>query len=459
MQPTPLRLSQTLRTAFIRARPTRSCPAPARNFSYRQAFLHRPQICTHNLLGFLRGASFYSTEKQSSAPTEHENSPSPPPETEPPSKPSSQHPESSSSSAFPSTHESRRSPLSLRLTHTLDHLQTLLLTSSRRLNDLTGYTSIETLKSEITTLESAVQAARSSLSSARTAYTSAVTTRSTSQREVNSLLQRKHAWSASDLERFTQLYRSDHANEVEEARAQEELAKREREVEELQDRLRMGILKRYHEEQVWSDKIRRMSTWGTWGLMAVNVLLFLVLQVVVEPWRRRRLVRGFKEEVRGLVEDGRGRGAQQQQQQQLPLLAEAIATGDGVNHESKASEGSPETETATQTSTPTSTLTPTTSTIESLQDEPTPLTDISTQPPQPPPPLSSTDLSTEPPISPKGPITTLRSTYTSYRASLASLFSDRAVTLTQRDVTARTLEGFAGGAALVGVLVVVLRPR
>ena len=40
-----------------------------------------------------------------------------------------------------------------------------------------------------------------------------------------------------------------------------------------------------------------MSTWGTWGLMGMNVLLFLVFQIGVEPWRRRRLVKGFEEKV------------------------------------------------------------------------------------------------------------------------------------------------------------------
>ena len=45
-----------------------------------------------------------------------------------------------------------------------------------------------------------------------------------------------------------------------------------------------------------------MSTWGTWGLMGVNVLLFLIFQVLVEPWRRRRLVKGFEEKVKEAIE-------------------------------------------------------------------------------------------------------------------------------------------------------------
>lgn len=45
-----------------------------------------------------------------------------------------------------------------------------------------------------------------------------------------------------------------------------------------------------------------MSTWGTWGLMGVNVLLFLIFQILVEPWRRRRLVKGFEEKVKEAIE-------------------------------------------------------------------------------------------------------------------------------------------------------------
>lgn len=142
-----------------------------------------------------------------------------------------------------------------------------------------------------------LQNTRNSLQQAREAYSAAISQRSTSQREVNELLQRKHAWAPSDLERFTTLYRSDHANEQAESVAKEQLESVERKAEEAASRLSASILARYHEEQIWSDKIRRMSTWGTWGLMGVNVLLFLVFQVLVEPWRRTRLVSGFEDKV------------------------------------------------------------------------------------------------------------------------------------------------------------------
>ncbi|KAL9007719.1 MAG: hypothetical protein Q9173_007076 [Seirophora scorigena] len=184
----------------------------------------------------------------------------------------------------------------------MDTLQSTLANQTQHLNALTGYTPIESLKSSIAAQESHLQDTRSALIAARTAYSQAIKQRSASQREVNELLQRKHMWSPSDLERFTALYRSDHANELHENQSHDALVKAEKEAEEAGQLLSESILKRYHEEQIWSDKIRRMSTWGTWGLMGVNVLLFLIFQIGVEPWRRGRLVRGFEEKVKEALE-------------------------------------------------------------------------------------------------------------------------------------------------------------
>ena len=199
--------------------------------------------------------------------------------------------------ALPSHTESRRNPLSQRFSHLMDNLQSNIFTASQRLNDLTGYSGIEALKRSIDKQEEIVSQARHAVKAARSAYSHAVNTRSMTQREVNDLLQRKHNWSPADLERFTVLYRSDHTNEQAEQRAQDELSQCERAAEEASNALAKSILARYHEEQIWSDKIRQMSTWGTWGLMGVNVLLFLIFQVAIEPWRRSRLVKGFEDKV------------------------------------------------------------------------------------------------------------------------------------------------------------------
>ncbi|KAF9816896.1 hypothetical protein IEO21_03770 [Rhodonia placenta] len=57
------------------------------------------------------------------------------------------------------------------------------------------------------------------------------------------------------------------------------------------------ILNRYHEEQAWSDKIRSASTYGSLAVMGVNMLVFLLAIVFIEPWKRRRLAQTFERKV------------------------------------------------------------------------------------------------------------------------------------------------------------------
>ena len=209
----------------------------------------------------------------------------------------------------------RRATASASLSNLIDALQNRMLGASATLNSMTGYTPIERIKAENEILEHQLHALQTRVRAARAAYKSANTRRAATQREVTALLARKDAWSPTDLERFTTIYRDDHVIEHEVADAATELAEAEAAEQSIGARLNQGILRRYHEEQVWSDRIRRASTWGTWGLMGVNVLLFLGLQFVAEPWRRRRLVKGVVDEERGVMAEVR---------EQLALVRDAL---------------------------------------------------------------------------------------------------------------------------------------
>ena len=128
-------------------------------------------------------------------------------------------------------------------------------------------------------------------------YEEAVQKRSDSQREVNSLLERKSMWSDSDVSRFTVLVRQDHALEQKESQAKDAVGQTEDEVEREFSALMRTILARYHEEQIWSDKIRSVSTYGQLAVLAVNVSVFVLAIMLVEPWKRRRLTQAFERKV------------------------------------------------------------------------------------------------------------------------------------------------------------------
>lgn len=207
--------------------------------------------------------------------------------------------------SLPSFVESRRSALNARFSRFMDDLQVRFVSASQALSDLTGYTAIEQIKAHNAQLETDLATAQAELRVARRTYQAVNERRAATQREVTTLLARKDSWAPPDLERFTVLYRQDHELETSAQRSLEQLKEAEADEQRLSAALTSGILKRYHEEQVWSDRIRRQSTWGTWGLMGINVVLFIILQVVAEPWRRRRLMRSIAEAESGVLEDVR----------------------------------------------------------------------------------------------------------------------------------------------------------
>ena len=252
---------------------------------------------------------------------------------------------------------------------------------------------------------------------------------------MNELLQRKHAWTPNDLERFTELYRSDHANEQSETAAQETLLTTERRAEEAAAKLSASILARYHEEQIWSDKIRRMSTWGTWGLMGVNVLLFLVFQIGVEPWRRKRLVKGFEEKVMEALErEGSAVGA--------PPSGVQVARG----ATSADVQGVPESTTPADmgdTQIPAATDPSPEASLPVQEDVPSDTVFVE------PSNGSKFDLQQQYSMSILGSI----------RAWIQDIFSERQIVLRRIDVTTAILEGVAAGATFVGTIVLLLRLR
>ncbi|KAI0815955.1 Mdm33 family-domain-containing protein [Xylaria sp. FL0064] len=347
---------------------------------------------------------------------------------------------STSNPDLPSAQNSRRSALNQSLSSFMDRAQTALFAASQRINDLTGYSSIETLKSQISTLESDLHAAQAHLTAARSAYKSAVSDRSATQREVTTLLARQKTWTPADFERFTTLYRQDYELEASVVQRAAELEEAEREAERLARELGAGILARYHEEQIWSDKIRRMSTWGTWGLMGVNILLFLLLQFGAEPWRRRRLVRGFEEKVREALAEERTAREEAQRFAADAAATAAATTPPSIAESEVQTIGSKDEEEKV---------------VMAAPDVPMPEAEI--LPPSPPsrhtypykyfPQASWRETLTDPDY------------WRHWRDVLSDLVSDRKIALRMKDVSLIAIEGVATGAVVAGTLAIIILRR
>ncbi|KAG1879175.1 Mdm33 family-domain-containing protein [Suillus subluteus] len=199
-----------------------------------------------------------------------------------------------------------------------------------QLNRVTGYEQIDALKQRVVEQEARIKATRQAAREAKTAYDDAVLQRSLSQRQVNELLQRKSSWTDSDVSAFTSLVRSDHHLEQHEVATKAKVSENEDALDREFGELMRAILARYHEEQVWSDKIRSASTYGSMMVLGVNVMVFILAIVVVEPWKRRRLAQTFEKKVeemaaetQALIESGSAKLNEQLMKQER-LISEIV---------------------------------------------------------------------------------------------------------------------------------------
>ncbi|KUJ16139.1 uncharacterized protein LY89DRAFT_75528 [Mollisia scopiformis] len=396
----------------------------------------RPSICLQCRIRTQR--RLFADSPKPPATSENTTSQSPPSPSRPPSSKQeelySNGVSEDFSSELPSAEEGRRLAISKRFSKVMDHLQGNIFVASQRINDLTGYSGIEALKERIAVLEKRVSDAQELVRSSRLTYKTTVADRASTQREVTTLLARKDSWTPSDLERFTALYRMDHSNEQAVQEAATKLADAEREAEHSASKLSSSILSRYHEEQIWSDKIRRMSTWGTWGLMGVNVLLFLVFQLGFEPWRRRRLVHGFEEKVREALEKEKAAAEMRHERKDEvdPVSLDAVVAA-GIE------ELQEEVDSGVKTSEPA--VDAIVACIQGQEGEPQQEEEAS---------LDSAEMHVP------TALMMLRDQQKTWTAAFQDLFSDKLVEMRKQDITMIALEGAATGAALVTIIATII---
>lgn len=207
------------------------------------------------------------------------------------------HTPAATSTTLPSHLAKQRSAFSERVTRLTDSILARASIAGQHINTYTGtdYSGIEALRKEIFDQESSVRERHIAVGSAKDRHTQARAKQASSQKEIVGLLERKASWSPADLERYMSLVRSEHIDDQAVQKAAEELADAERQLEDTRSLLEKLERKQYHEEQIWSDTIRRNSTWVTIGLMGINILLLLAQISLFEPYRRQKIVKEIKE--------------------------------------------------------------------------------------------------------------------------------------------------------------------
>ncbi|KAJ4368327.1 sensitivity to high expression protein she9 [Neocucurbitaria cava] len=376
---------------------------------------------------------------------------------------------------LPSHRDRQRWDLSKRLTEIMDDLLPKLAVVTQKVNTYTGtdYSGVEALRREIKEQENLVKSRRLAIESAKQSLDTALAHQASSQKEVVALLERKHSWSAGDLERYMALIRSEHINDQAVREAKDAVANAENALEEARSRLEKRERAQYHEEQIWSDTIRRNSTWVTFGLMGVNIFLLLLSLAILEPWRRRRMVK----EIKNALEAHRTAVEAAPVSTAAPVLAAASAPSSMKNDLTAIEEA-----------------------IDSIVDETpgsnTPLAPVVAESimeasPKSPtneavaiPEITSGDL-TEPPVPGAAPLTPnaaeitpqesidivkeastndaaqpkLKTWHEKVTAAAQDIVSERVISMRRIDYTTAILQGAAAGAVITAAIIAMVRPN
>ncbi|KAK5126182.1 hypothetical protein LTR08_005009 [Meristemomyces frigidus] len=362
----------------------------------------------------------------------------PKPETPPPPAPPIQ-----TAAVLPSDAEKQRSQLSRETSRIVDRLLARASIAGQHINAYTGtdYSGIETLRTEILDQEREVKTRHTAVTTAQESHHGAYVKQASAQKEIVSLLERKSSWSPTDLERYMTLVRSEHLNDQAVQAAKDSLAAAERELEDSRALLERHERKQYHEEQIWSDTIRRNSTWVTFGLMGFNIILLLAQILFFEPYRRRKIVREVK-----VALDERTLGVPVgsvetlaagpvEAVEEAPPVAQVPAEAPLLSTEPLEAVLS-ETEDAGVTPLAAGKVLPEEAAV--VSEAAAPVEHQVLLPPWPEVPAHS---------------------WEAYKATFHDLFSERLIQIKQVELTTVALQGAATGVAVMGLLFVLLRPK
>mmetsp|Transcript_20543 Transcript_20543/g.33467 ORF Transcript_20543/g.33467 Transcript_20543/m.33467 type:complete len:255 (-) Transcript_20543:419-1183(-) len=161
--------------------------------------------------------------------------------------------------------------------------------ASQLLNKATDYNHVELAKRAVGDADRRLLSARNEFRDAKKVFSQVTGTRIKHQQEINALLHRKPNWTTTELGEFTRLCQVEHGVEQAEQTARKTLEACEEAVNVSQSSYLNALREHYHQEQLWSEKGRRISTYGTLSLILFNSVLFLASMLLIEPRKREAI--------------------------------------------------------------------------------------------------------------------------------------------------------------------------
>jgi hypothetical protein len=159
---------------------------------------------------------------------------------------------------------------------------------------------VNRLKNEISELEQRLAKAQGDYRGLRTQHTSTQEEYHRIQTEINTLSSSKSTWSDDQFRYFQNMLASDRIISNKLAVLETKMREGEQQVDVGLRELMEGLRRRFHEEQLWTDRIRMLSMWSTIAILTANSLIFLITFMMRsrESAYIRTVVQEIKEELK-----------------------------------------------------------------------------------------------------------------------------------------------------------------
>lgn len=173
---------------------------------------------------------------------------------------------------------------------------------SGRLNKVTGYEECILFRKRVFEADKEYQDAQATFQSFKKQYEDNLISHSRLQKEISALLERKQMWTDRDVLAFAELHRQESVLDQTVGRDRVRVKELESELDRKQAFFMETVRERYQIEQLWSEKMRSFSTFGTLVVLLGQALMLWLAQVWIEPRRRERMVSRIIEETGKIVE-------------------------------------------------------------------------------------------------------------------------------------------------------------
>lgn len=168
-------------------------------------------------------------------------------------------------------------------------LEKMLKYAQDMIEESSGFLEIEKLKTSVQEASAKFDEATQRVSASRLQLAEAQKAHDQAHKKHVSLLMRREEWSAEDAASFVNIT-SVEVNARQALMEAQELLRRSEDQAIQCQHLYMDVMRqRYHEEQLHQDKWRLFGTYGTWSLIGINTLVFLVGQYRAERREIKRL--------------------------------------------------------------------------------------------------------------------------------------------------------------------------